>query len=53
MIIPCNCKHEYQDETYGKGNRVHNFATKAGQGGAGAWRCTVCSSMKPAKTGDK
>lgn len=36
-ILPCNCKHEFQDETYGKGNRVHNVNTK------GQAACTVCT----------
>ena len=34
-IIPCVCSHEYQDQAYGKGKRVHN-------GKSGSWRCTVC-----------
>lgn len=32
----CKCKHTYQDEVYGKGVRVFNYA-------GGSWRCTVCS----------
>lgn len=45
MILKCTCSHQYQDETYGKGNRVHNrckFGTKDGGGG----RCTVCGRVK-------
>jgi len=37
-ILPCSCKHEYQDKKYGKGNRVHN---KKGSKNPG-YRCTVC-----------
>lgn len=42
-IKPCNCKNEYQDETYGEGMRVHN--SKGGRDGAG-FRCTVCGSER-------
>jgi len=35
-IIKCNCKNDWQDETYGFGNRVAN-ETRNGQ-----FRCTVC-----------
>lgn len=45
VIIPCKCKHEYQDKKYGDGKRVHNV------GGAGKEAsCTVCSSTKPVST---
>lgn len=46
MILPCNCKHEFQDRIYGRGMRVHNKA-KSKDGGA-VWRCTVCGSVKSA-----
>jgi hypothetical protein len=39
-ILPCNCSHDYQDEKYGRGKRVHN-PTMNGQ-----FRCTICSSVK-------
>ena len=42
-VMACHCKHAYQDEKYGKNQRVHNHAPKAK-----VWRCTVCSSGKPA-----
>lgn len=45
MILPCNCKHGYQDKTYGKGNRVHNVYI-AGSNQMG--RCTVCKTEKSA-----
>ncbi len=34
-IIKCKCHHDFQDKTYGFGNRVHNETNKG-------WRCTVC-----------
>jgi hypothetical protein len=39
MISPCKCASEYQDQKYGKGNRVKN-PTKKGKDG----RCTVCGN---------
>lgn len=35
-IIKCTCEHEFQDQLYGKGMRVHNV-TKDGFAA-----CTVC-----------
>lgn len=35
-IKDCNCKHKFQDETYGIGKRVMNSTAKG-------YRCTVCS----------
>lgn len=39
-IMPCDCKHAYQDGKHGKGKRVHNLRPgfKA--------RCTVCGKEK-------
>lgn len=37
VILPCTCEHEFQDETYGKGNRVHNVNP------IGEAYCTVCT----------
>lgn len=37
IVLPCNCNHEYQDQTYGKGLRLHN-TNKDGKA-----FCTVCS----------
>lgn len=34
-IKKCSCEHGYQDQKYGKGQRVHNKTTKG-------WRCSVC-----------
>jgi len=44
-IIPCKCVHAFQDERYGKGNRVHN-KTKKGTPDKPQYRCTVCGDMK-------
>lgn len=38
-VIKCTCKHEYQDEKYGKGNRVANSMKSTS---ATKFRCTVC-----------
>jgi len=38
-VIKCNCKHAWQDETYGYGNRIAN-ELKNGQ-----LRCTVCGTV--------
>ncbi len=38
VVLPCNCKHEFQDKTYGKGNRLHNVAKSNDKA-----YCTVCS----------
>lgn len=44
MILKCSCKHEYQDEKYGKGNRVHNIRENASSNEK--YRCTVCKKLK-------
>lgn len=36
-ILKCSCEHTYQDQIYGKGNRVFNA-----MGSDGKFRCTVC-----------
>jgi hypothetical protein len=38
-IAPCSCQHKYQDERYGKGQRVHNV-------GKTKITCTVCGVKK-------
>ena len=45
-ILHCHCKHEYQDERYGEGRRVHNYGISAGTGTSSGWRCTVCTDVK-------
>jgi hypothetical protein len=37
VIATCTCKNTYQDNAYGKGNRVHNLSGKADKK-----RCTSC-----------
>ena len=46
MILPCSCRHAYQDEIYGRGMRWHNPAK--GKDGGKIYRCTVCGSVKSA-----
>ncbi len=38
--IPCQCKHEMQDDLFGKGIRQHNPC------GSSEYRCTVCNKVK-------
>lgn len=40
-IKPCNCKNEFQDKTYGRGNRVHNLSERGTEA-----KCTVCGDKK-------
>ena len=53
MIIRCNCTKtvlgntagaDFQDQTYGKGMRVHNESKKGSQ--HKGWVCTICSNLK-------
>ena len=37
-IEACDCRHEFQDRVYGKGQRVKNPM----QGKKPGYRCTVC-----------
>lgn len=39
-IAPCKCQSAFQDEVYGKGNRVWNPTGKDATG----YRCTVCGA---------
>lgn len=45
MIAECknHCEHPYQDQKYGKWNRLHNNTLKSG---GSVIRCTVCSSER-------
>jgi len=50
----CSCKHEFQDERYGKKQRVHNYARTGYGSKQPGYRCTVCTRVKAVdKTGDK
>lgn len=44
-IKTCKCEHKFQDERYGKQQRVHNSLKNTGKVGA-KWRCTVCGEKK-------
>lgn len=46
MILPCECKHTFQDSRYGKGMRVHNRSKNKGTGVWTNARCTVCGIVK-------
>ena len=39
VIKGCSCKHDYQDQVYGKGQRVHNE-------GKALITCSVCGTKK-------
>jgi hypothetical protein len=41
VIAPCACEHAYQDEKYGKHNRVWN---RGGSAGKESRRCMVCGN---------
>lgn len=45
VIRPCDCTHPYQDDVYGKGQRVHN-PKKAVVGTKPRVTCTVCGKVK-------
>jgi len=40
-IMKCTCKHSFQDNRYGAGNRVFNQSVRDR---AIKYRCTVCSA---------
>lgn len=45
-VKPHNCLNSFQDERYGRGNRLMNWAWKAFNK-MGGWRCTVCGGLIP------
>lgn len=47
-ILKCKCNHSFQDENYGKGNRVFNVNEKETEAS-----CTVCNSRITIKTEKK
>lgn len=47
-IIDCNCKHEFQDNTYGKQKRVATPSTKSTENTREV-SCTVCGKTKVVK----
>ena len=48
VILPCICEHQFQDKTYGKNRRVHNF-----QASGHSAHCTVCGSLHSTSKGSK
>ena len=46
-VISCSCKHEFQDQQYGKGMRLFN---EMGKDQNSSYRCTVCG--KEVRSGD-
>lgn len=44
VVKPCSCRHDYQDDAYGAGLRVHNQVVV--KSGPPQHRCTVCGSIK-------
>jgi hypothetical protein len=47
IILPCSCKSEFQDETYGKGRRLHNVSQKKGvRPSDQKKKCTICNNIK-------
>lgn len=50
IVKPCTCTHEFQDQQYGKQNRVMNIVGKGEQGtSTGDYRCTVCKKVHKIK----
>lgn len=47
-VRPCKCQNAYQDEKYGKGQRVQNNTAKEG-----VMRCTVCGAENKFSAGGK
>lgn len=56
-LLPCSCSHRFQDEEYGKGQRVHNATGSEstsflGEGESAiairkrSYRCTVCGKVR-------
>ena len=48
VLIACTCKHEFQDQTYGKQKRIANVTAK-GDISNKEVRCTVCKSTQKVK----
>lgn len=46
IILPCSCKHDYQDSRYGAGKRYHNMTMKGTKDNPMV-RCTVCATTRP------
>lgn len=49
VTLPCKCNSDFQDEAYGKGNRLHNISEDRKKA-----YCTVCvGSSRLAKQNSK
>lgn len=48
VVRKCKCRSEFQDKTYGPGNRVYNVSTDGK-----VERCTVCNSTSSGSKPDK
>ena len=48
VLITCDCKHEYQDEKYGKNRRIANKKYKGNTA-----TCTVCGKERVFKSSDE
>jgi len=48
-ILRCGCKSEYQDQTYGRGKRLHNDCDSRTE----EYRCTVCGTQHGREAGRK
>lgn len=42
-VLPCKCESEYQDQKYGKNQRVHS---RGGKSGTYHWTCSICGARK-------
>lgn len=51
-VMKCSCKHEFQDNKYGKGMRVFNPAGKGSDQGS-SYICTVCGNKIGGSTGKR
>ena len=45
-IAKCECLHEFQDKTYGKNMRVHNWAPGNKVSNPNRYGCTICCKLK-------
>lgn len=41
IVLPCKCNSSFQDNFYGKGNRLHNVGGDKGKNSNKAY-CTIC-----------
>jgi len=48
IIKECDCRHQFQDEQYGKGKRAHNLMQDETSA-----RCTVCGNVKKVTLADR